>query len=174
MPSIKGFVELRKHKRFNSKEGVFVEFYKPRLFNLGNPRIVKYAQITDISEGGLGFIYADRQMWLLDLNELTISDNINEIKIDKIPFKILRDFPISKLPNSKYLRKCGVKFGVLTPDQKSSLYSLIHTHTISNHTMDRRSGKDRRQVGDSNYKDLDKRNGIERRSRIGRRKYDCF
>jgi len=174
MPSIKGFVELRKHKRFNLKEGVFVEFYKPRLFNLGNPRIVNYAQITEISEGGLGFIYVDREMWLLDLNELTISDTINEIKIDKIAFKILRDFKISKLPNSKYLRKCSIKFDVLTSDQKSSLYSLIHTHTISDHTMDRRSGKDSRQVADPHYKDLDKRNGIERRSRIGRRQYDCF
>jgi hypothetical protein len=116
------------------KEGVFVEFYKPYLFNLGSPRIVKNSQITEISNGGLGFKYVDHKMWSLDLNELNISDNINEIKIDKIPFKILRDFPISKLPNSKYLRKCGVKFGVLTSDQKSSLYSLIHTHTISNHT----------------------------------------
>jgi hypothetical protein len=116
------------------KEGVFVEFYKPYLFNLGSPRIVNNSQITEISNGGLGFKYVDHKMWSLDLNELNISDNINEIKIDKIPFKILRDFPISKLPNSKYLRKCGVKFGVLTSDQKSSLYSLIHTHTISNHT----------------------------------------
>ena len=128
MPSIKAFVELRKHKRFNLKEGVFVEFYKPYLFNLGNPRIVKNAQITEISKGGLEFKFVDRKMWSLDLNELNISDNINEIKIDKIPFKILRDFPISKLPNSKYLRKCNVKFGVLTSDQKSSLYSLINTH----------------------------------------------
>lgn len=127
MPSIKSFVELRKQQRFNLKDGVFVEFYKPRLFNWGSPRIVNYAQITEISEGGLGFIYVDREMWSLDLNELTISDNINETKIDKIPFKVLRDFPISKLPNSKYLRKCGVKFGELTSDQKSGLYSLFHT-----------------------------------------------
>jgi len=127
MTSIKAVVELRKHKRFNLKEGVFVEFYKPRLFSLGNPHIVKYAQITEISKGGLGFIYVDRKMWFLDLTELTISDEINETKIDKIPFKVLRDFPISKLPNSKYLRKCGVKFGVLTSDQKSNLDSLIHT-----------------------------------------------
>ena len=174
MPSINGFVEQRKQKRFNLKEGIIVEFYKPRLFSLGNPRIFKYAPVTDISEGGLGFVYTERQMWLLDLNELTISDKINDIKIDKIPFKILRDYQISKLPNAKYLRKCGIKFGVLTSDQKSSLYSLIHSHTISNNTMDRRSGKDRRQVDDPHDKNLDKRNGIERRSGKGRRKYDCF
>ena len=37
--------------------------------------------------------------------------------------------------------------------------------------MDRRSGKDRRQVGDPhNNKDLDKINGIERRGRIDRMK----
>ena len=104
-----------------------MEFYKPRRFNLGNPHIVNHAQITEISEGGLGFVYVDREMWSLDLNELTISDNINKTKIDKIPFKVLRDFPITKLPNSKYLRKCGVKFGELTSDQKYSLYSLFHT-----------------------------------------------
>ena len=152
MPTNKGFVELRKQKRFDLKVGVVVEFYKSRIFNLGNPRIVNYAQITEISQGGLGFIYVDREMWLLDLNELTISDNFNKTKIDKIPFKVLRDFPISKLPNSKYLRKCGVKFGLLTSDQKSSLYSLIDTHTIINLTMDRHFGKDRKQVGDIHYK----------------------
>ena len=157
MPSIKGFVELRKQKRFNLKKGVFVEFYKPRLFNLGSPRIFKYAPVTDISEGGLGFVYTDRQMWLLDLNELTISDKINDIKIDKIPFKILRDFPISKLPNSKNLRKCAVSFGVLTSEQKASLHSMVNSHTISNDTMDRRSGKDRRQGGELQNKDFEKR-----------------
>ena len=172
MTSIKDFVDLRKQQRFKLKEGVFVEFYKPRLFNLGNLRLVNYAPVTDISEGGLGFVYTDRQMWLHDLNELTISDKINEIKIDNISFKILRDFKISKLPNSKYLRKCGVSFGVLTSEQKASLYSLVHSHTVINDTMDRRSGKDRRQGSDLQNKDFNKRNGIERRSEKGRRKYD--
>ena len=174
MTSSKAVVEQRKQKRFKLKEGVFVEFYKPRLFSLGNPRIFKYAPVTDISEGGLGFVYTDRQMWLLDLNELTVSDKINDIIIDKIPFKILRDFPISKLPNSKFLRKCAVSFGVLTSEQKACLYSLVHSHTVSNDTMDRRSGKDRRQGGDLQAKDFEKRKGIERRSGKGRRKYDCF
>ena len=174
MTSIKSIVELRKHKRFKLKEGVFVNFYKPRRFAVGSPRIFKYAPVTDISEGGLGFVYIDRQMWVIDHNKLTISDNINGIKVGRIPFKALRDFPISKLPNSKFLRKCSVKFGELTSDQKSSLYSLFHTNTIINPTIARRSGRDRRQGGYLQNKDLEKRNGIERRSRIGIKKYDCF
>lgn len=174
MHSKKNFVEKRNHKRFEVKEGAFVEFYKPRLFNLGRPRLVKYAQIINISEGGLGFVYVDRKMWLLDSQELTISDYNNEIKIDKVPFKILRDFPQSKLIGSKSLRKCGVKFGELTSDQKSKLYSFIHATTASKHTMDRRFGKDRRQIDAPHHDVSNKRSSIERRGNKGRRRYDIF
>lgn len=142
MQSKNDFIEKRKHKRFEVTGEAFVEFYKSRFFKFVKPRLVKYGRIINISEGGLACTYVDHKMWSMDFNELTISDYNNEIKIDKVPFKILRDFSQSKLPDSKYLRKCGIKFGELTSDQKSTLYSFIHAHAASNHTMDRRSGKD--------------------------------
>ena len=45
MTSIKAFVEQRKQKRFKLKEGVFVEFYKPRLFSLGSHRVLSMRQL---------------------------------------------------------------------------------------------------------------------------------
>ena len=62
--SKKDFVERRKQLRVKIKEGAFVELHKPRLFNLGKPRIIKSFSIIDISVNGLAFQYADRkEIW---------------------------------------------------------------------------------------------------------------
>ena len=53
MTTSKYFAELRKQNRFKIREGIIVAFQKPRLFNLGRPRIVKTASITDINKRGL-------------------------------------------------------------------------------------------------------------------------
>lgn len=157
------FADRRKHNRFKVNEGVLAEFYKPRLFKLGKSRIVKSAQIVDISLEGLSFQYTGRNMWPTDFNELTISNAAAEIKISVVPFKTISDFATSRLPNSKFSRRCGVKFGKLRPIQKDQLHYFIQDHT---HPTDRRTGKDRRHLDPSKYSSLEKRNKIERRARL--------
>ena len=158
----KYFDNRRKAERFDVKDETFVEFnkpYKPRLFNLGKPRTAISAQIIDISWEGLAFQYVDRDMWPHDYDVLSISmSHENKKKIAKIPFKAVADFPITKLPNSKSKRRCGVKFGQLTHATKIQLYAFINTHALG-----MRSKEDRRQFVDPHH------NGSERRKRIERR-----
>jgi len=153
------FVERRKHNRVIIKEGAFVEFYKPRLFKLGKPRIVKSASIIDISKGGLAFQYIDRNMWPLDFFELSISKTADKIKIAEVQFKAVSDFSISQLSNSKFTRRRGVKFEKLTPTQQSQLSQLIQNQKIG----DRRSGFERRQFSYSAHSP-ELRLGNDRRS----------
>lgn len=134
--------ERRKHNRIIIKEDAFVEFYKPRLFKLGKPHIVKSASIIDISTGGLAFQYIDRNMWSSDLSELSISKTTDKIKIDEVRFKAVSDFSISRLSNSKFTRRRGVEFGKLTSTQKIQLIQLIQNQKIG----DRRSGIERRRL----------------------------
>jgi hypothetical protein len=157
------FAERRKYNRFKVAEGVFAEFHKPRLFQIIKPRIVKSAPIFDISLEGLAFQYTDRTMWSPNFNELTISKAAAKITIDKVPFKAIADFWISRLPNSKFSRRCGVKFGELRPIQKDQLHYFIQDYT---HSADRRTGKNRRQLDASKHSSLEKRNRIERREKL--------
>jgi hypothetical protein len=160
------FVERRKNNRFKAKKGPLVEFLKPRLFNLGKPRIVKTASIVDISKEGLSFEYVDKNMWSLDFNELYIGDSIDEIKIEKVPFKVVSDFSISRIQNSTFLRRCGVKFGELTAEQKAQLHYFILDHAISDHPIDRRTHhQEQNQVEELNHRGLDGRKAVERRER---------
>jgi len=156
-------VERRKHNRYKVKEGIVAEFQKPRLFKLGKPRIVKSAPIIDICLDGLAFQYTDRTMWSPNFNELSISKAAVDVKIDNVPFKAISDFLTSRLSDSTLIRRCGVKFGGLTPNQKEQLHYFIQDHTLDSHSKDRRAGKDRRQPYASRHDGLERRKGVERR-----------
>ena len=125
----KSLDERRKRNRFPLKAGAFVEFHKPRLFNLGKPHVAKSAPIIEISYEGLAFKYIDRNMWPHDFNVLSISAISETNKIDHIPFKAVSDYSMSRLPNSNFIRRCGIKFGKLTHAQKSQLYDFIQNNT---------------------------------------------
>jgi len=125
MISGKSFIEQRKHHRFKVKEGAFVGFYKPRVFKLGKPRLIKSAPIIDISLEGLAFQYTDFDMWSPNFDELSISKTDDEIKIGKVPFKAISDFLASRFSDSTFIRRRGVKFGKLTPNQKNHLRRFI-------------------------------------------------
>ena len=155
----KDFVERRKQNRLKVKEGVFVEFHKPRLFNLGKPRIAYSAAIIDISVGGLAFEYTDRHMLSPDFHQISISTTTDKIKVGEVPFKDVSDFPISRQSNSKFMRRRGVKFGELTPNKKFQLDAFIKNHAI----VDTRSGIERRQFSYSNHSP-ELRSGKDQRS----------
>jgi len=160
------FFERRKHHRFKVKTKAVAQFHKPRLFKLGKSRAAKSAQIVDLSGGGLSFQYTANDMWALDANELSISNHFDEIRIDNIPFAAVSDFSISRVTNSLLLRRCGVKFGELTPMQKNQLHAFIQSHTINIHPMDRRAAKDRRQSASPLNDDTNRRKGTERREKL--------
>ena len=125
------FIEKRKHRRFKVEKGTVVEFYKPRLFNLGKPRVFKSAPITDISMGGLAFQYIDNVIWMQQFKELSISKPSDKIQIDHLPYEVVSDFTISTLPDDRFIRRCSIKFENLAPEQKSQLDHFLQHHTAS-------------------------------------------
>jgi hypothetical protein len=131
VPQKQDYKEKRKHSRFKVKKGTVVEFYKPRLFNLGKPRVFKSAPIIDISLGGLAFQYIDKETWLQKVKELSVSNPSDEIQIDHLPYEVISDFMISTLPDDTFIRRCSIKFENVPPGQKFQLDNFIQYHTIS-------------------------------------------
>ena len=160
MTTSKYFAELRKQGRFKIRECIFVAFQKPRLFNLGRPRIVKTASIIDINKRGLSFQYISNKMWPTDFNKLSILQTTDEIEIDNVPYEVVSDFKASNFTKSKPIRKCGVKFGELTLNQRILLNHLL----LSYSSMMKRPGNGRRIFDNSQYNGFERRAGSERRS----------
>lgn len=80
--------------------------------------------------------------------------------IKKIPSKKISDFNIDKkgLQGTLKIRQCGVQFCELTDDQISNLDDFMQQ------SVDRRSGKDRRQFDDPGYSGDERRTWIDRRT----------
>ena len=162
MTNSKYFAELRKQNRFKLREGIIVAFQKPRLFNLGKPRIVKTASIIDINKRGLSFQYISHKMWPTDFNKLLILQTTDEIEIDNVPYVVVSDFKASNFTKSKPIRKCGVKFGELTINQSMLLNNLLLNYT----SMTKRPGNGRRIFSIPQYNGPERRAGKERRKNL--------
>jgi len=162
MTTSKYFVELRKQNRFKIREGINVAFQKPRLFNLGKPRIVKTASIIDINRGGLAFQYTSHKMWPADFNKLSILQTTDEIEIDNLPYEVVSDFKAPNFTKSKPIRKCGVKFGELALNHTILLNHLLLGYS----SMIKRPGKGRRIFNNYQYNGLERRAGNERRDSL--------
>lgn len=160
------FVERRKHHRFKVKDHAVALFHKPRFFKFGKSRVANSAQIVDLSLGGLSFQYTASNMWTPDFNELSITNNSDEIKVANISFTPVSDFSISRVADNLLLRRCGVRFGELTPSQKNQLHAFIQNHTLTHFPRDRRSGKDRRSSEHQSHDDADRRKGLDRRKKL--------
>ncbi len=53
-----------------------------------------------------------------------------DLYLGKVPFETVSDFEISQVPLSSItIKRCSVKFGELTNDQKSRLEDFIQNHT---------------------------------------------
>ncbi len=162
MTTSKYFAELRKQNRFKLREDIIVAFQKPRLFNLGRPRIVKTASIIDINRGGLAFQYTSHNMWPADFNKLSILQTTDEVEIDNLPYEVVSDFKSSNFTKNKPIRKCGVKFGELTLNQAILLNHLLMSYT----SMLKRPGNGRRRFNNYQYNGLERRAGSERRNSL--------
>ncbi len=162
MATSKYFAELRKQNRFKIREGIIAAFQKPRLLNLGRPRIVKTASIIDINKRGLSFQYISHKMWPTDFNKLLILQTTDEIEIDNVPYDVVSDFKACSFTKSKPTRKCGVKFGELTLNQRVPLNNLLLNYT----SMTKRPGNGRRVLDNPQYNGLERRAGDDRRDSL--------
>jgi len=116
------FVERRRFKRFKVKEGAFAALM---------PDSKKLGQILDLARGGLAFVYIDPGE-AADGSELQIVVTENKFYLSKLPVHLVSDIWVpNKLPiNPIFVRRQGVQFGELTPEQTSLLDSFIRQYTI--------------------------------------------
>lgn len=119
MTASEDFVERRKHRRFQPKDGTFVA----TAGNLG--------QILNISMTGLAFSYVNWDDKTGNNGELDIIFDGNDL-LNNIPYKTVSECVIeNKFPSSPILMKrCGLIFGELTSSQKTLLENFIRHHTI--------------------------------------------
>jgi hypothetical protein len=118
------FVERRKHKRFEAREGGIVLLTPP----WPDTSVVGY--ISHISKGGVEFhYYGDEKLPDTPLQLQILANGVSHVL--HIPFKAVWDFPIlNESPAARRIRGCGVQFRELTHDQMFLLDYFIENHTI--------------------------------------------
>jgi hypothetical protein len=118
-------VDRRRHKRFQVQDSVFV------VLRAHWPHFTKVGQITDISMDGLAFSYIAGKKRSNSSSELDILLGNRSFYLDKVPFKTISDCKApNKVPFSSIeMRRSGVQFGKLTPEQISQLKYFIWNHT---------------------------------------------
>jgi hypothetical protein len=119
-------VERRKLKRFKAPAGSFVA--------IGSGRTM-LGEIVDVSTGGLGFHYIDKER--LNRSHLDMFFTEHDLFFSDVPFNIVSDSEIKVFcrviegAHSRFMvvRRCGGQFVDLTHSQTSQLEYLIQKCT---------------------------------------------
>jgi len=115
------FVERRRLKRFIVRDGAFAVLM---------PGSNKLGQILDLGKGGLSFLYIDTGQAADGSTALDIYVTGNEFYLSKIPVHVISDVRVpNKIPvNPIVMRRQGIQFGELTPEQAFSLESFMQQY----------------------------------------------
>jgi len=115
------FVERRGLKRFKDKEGAFAALM---------PGSKKLGQIVDLGKGGLSFLYIDTGAAADGSTTLDIYVAGNKFYLSKLPVKIVSDIRVpNKISiNPIVMKRQGVQFGEMTPEQTLSLESFMRQY----------------------------------------------
>ena len=119
--------EQRKSDRYKLKTNASVVLKETGLLKLLSPQVMKFT-IVDISLGGVRAQYVGERMYAYTQQTLSIETDDGALKIVDIPFKIITDFKYTRLPEDKYLRRCGIKFRNLSDSHKNQLNQLIRNY----------------------------------------------
>jgi hypothetical protein len=162
MREIESAVRRRKWKRLKIKGGGLVLIKKNRLLEIGKPKLMELGPIVNISMGGLAVQYVENNKRAVDSEVLAISQPPEGIKVEPIPFRIVTDHEVTRLPGGKAVRTSHVQFGKLTDYQSFQLESFIRKYSTDVGT-DRRSGVERRQYDDPRFLEDEYKRMYERR-----------
>ncbi len=117
-------IERRKYKRFI-----------PSIRTIVMPQTdsPKQHQIIDISMGGLAFWCNEIQDQLDEFDELSINMTDGNFYLDNLPCKTISDLTIADDSPSRSVsvKRRGVQFGDLNPNQTDQLEYFIENHTIA-------------------------------------------
>ena len=131
MTNKEGFVERRKHKRFEVKSGVTAAAIEP---DTGNGYSYR-GKILNISQGGLAFQYVfvnGESNEPLELDIFVFNDIFCFKYLSKIPFSTVWISNMASEPSTGDLKskQSGVQFGDLTPSQISTLDIFLNKYAI--------------------------------------------
>ena len=115
-------VERRENKRFHAPIGAFAVL---------GPNATKVGRIMNISLSGLAFRHVDKEVSLSELNEIDVFMIDDNFHVNKIPFEAVSDYEIMNEDPLALMttRQSGLRFGELTPSQRSLLEYFIQNHT---------------------------------------------
>ena len=118
----KKFVERRQLRRYKVKQGAFAAMM---------PVSNKLGQIVDLGKGGLAFFYIQIDNGNNEGAELDIFVSNKEFYLPKLPVKKVSDVLVpNKIPNNPIvIRRHGVQFKELTPEQNARLDAFIQHYT---------------------------------------------
>ena len=152
----------RKWKRYKPTGGVLVLIRKPRFIEVGKPQMIEFGPLVDISMGGLAVNYVESKQRVVNSEELAITIASEGVKVERMPYTVVKDVEVATMPDGKKIRNRCVEFGILSDYQVFQLKSFIQAHTVEVR-RDRRIGGNRRQSDDPRYEDEIYRNLYERR-----------
>jgi len=116
-------VERRENKRFYAPAGAFAVL---------GPNATKVGRVMDISLSGLAFRHVDKEESMSELNEIDVFMIDDNFHVNKIPFEAVSDYEIMNEGPLALMttRQSGLRFGELTPSQRSLLEYFIQNHTL--------------------------------------------
>lgn len=97
-------------------------------------------EIIDISMGGLAFSYLERAEWDGESFDHGILLGENDLCIEDLPLKVISDCAINS--GISIIRRCGVKFGKLTPKQIAQLEYYIWANSSKRDNEEGGQGED--------------------------------
>ena len=162
-------VRRRKWKRFETVGGAVLLLNKTYLKGFLGIKRIEMGPIVNISMGGLAVQYVENKKRTAKYRELSIYIPADGIVIDRVPYEVIDDCEVARMPDEKAIRKQRVKFGALTTFHSVQLEQLINNHGAKC-LADRRGGGDRRKVNDPRYQDDAYEEWVDRRSGEDRRK----
>ena len=128
------FEDQRQSKRFLVRENSYVLLKQPQYKELG--------KIIDISETGIAFHCINQGDWTDTSFEIDIF-LADELELAPHEQNIIKSIPLRPVAYCKerddevaqddaMMTRCGVSFGVLSPDQKFRIKQFIAHHTVGN------------------------------------------
>ncbi len=118
-------VDRRRHKRFGVRDGG-IALLAPR-----GPSSTVVGDILDISMAGLSFRYLADGAAPNSSSKVTIALPESTYYLRELPIETVSDFEIAKMPfGSLSPRRRSLKFGPLTPSQRSHLEYFIRNHAV--------------------------------------------
>lgn len=101
----------------------------PGLFGFGKGKNVKRGLILDISMAGMAIQYDGKEIPSLRAKHLSIVIPGKGTLIEGIPFQVVADFPIGPNAAENAPRRCGLKFGDLTDEQRNRLAFVVNSYS---------------------------------------------